>query len=125
MIQTVYSPCYYDGSAPTGGYATVTAGSTATVIRISRGGNNSTATSATNVAVHIRYYDNYEVYDDTWSPPKPFLGPTKWELQREASIEGARKEAPKHERIPRKALVLRASYQQMARLPGYRGKRWR
>ena len=49
--------------------------------------------------------------------------PTRRELNDRASLEGARGREEEHCRIPRKALVLRASYQDSPRLPGYRGKR--
>jgi hypothetical protein len=49
--------------------------------------------------------------------------PSRWELNREAAIAGGRAQQKKHSRVPKKALVLRSSYQDMARLPCYRGTR--
>jgi len=49
--------------------------------------------------------------------------PTRWEINREAAIKGATAQQKKHSRVPKKALVLRSSYQGMARLPCYRATR--
>ena len=49
--------------------------------------------------------------------------PTRRELNRLAAIEGAMAQQKKHSRVPKKALVLRSSYQGMARLPCYRATR--
>lgn len=49
--------------------------------------------------------------------------PSRWEINRLAAIAGARARSKDHSRIPKKALVLRSSYQGMARLPCYRGTR--
>jgi len=49
--------------------------------------------------------------------------PTRLELNDQAARRGAVAQEEKHRRIPKKALVLRSSYQGMARLPCYRGTR--
>lgn len=49
--------------------------------------------------------------------------PGKWEINRKAAIEGGRAKQELHQRAPRAALVARTSFQQMPRLPCYRGTR--
>jgi hypothetical protein len=56
-------------------------------------------------------------------PPYEPTFPTKRELNRIASIKGAKAQIPKHRRVPKKALVARTGFQQMCRLPCYRGTR--
>jgi hypothetical protein len=49
--------------------------------------------------------------------------PSRWEINRKAAIAGGLAEREKHRRVPKKALVARTSFQQMSRLPCYRGTR--
>lgn len=49
--------------------------------------------------------------------------PSRWEINRKAAIAGGMAEQEKHRRVPKKALVARTSFQQMCRLPCYRGTR--
>lgn len=51
--------------------------------------------------------------------------PSRIELNREASIKACLNLREVHKRAPKKALVARTSFQQMARLPCYRGTRCR
>ena len=81
-------------------------------------------TSNPRVVYRVKTYTAYsmdvtpvnQALEDSWFP-------SRWEINREAAIAGAKAEQPKHSRIPKKALVLRSSYQGMARLPCYRGTR--
>lgn len=52
-----------------------------------------------------------------------FEGPTKWEVNREAAIAGGRALEKKHRRPPKQFLRARTGFQQMARIPCYRGVR--
>lgn len=49
--------------------------------------------------------------------------PGKWEINRKAAIEGGRAQQERHQRVPKIALAARTSFQQMPRLPCYRGTR--
>lgn len=49
--------------------------------------------------------------------------PSKMELNRAASIKACLELRETHRKAPKKALVARTSFQQMARLPCYRGTR--
>ena len=49
--------------------------------------------------------------------------PSKREINREASIKACLVLKRQHHRVPKTALVARTSFQQMARLPCYRGTR--
>jgi hypothetical protein len=83
-----------------------------------------TATSNSRIVYRVKTYTTYsmditpvnQAQVDSWFP-------TRWEINREAAIEGAMAQQKKHSRVPKKALVLRSSYQGMARLPCYRGTR--
>jgi hypothetical protein len=57
-----------------------------------------------------------QAQEDSWFP-------TRRELNNQAARRGAQAQAKQHARIPKKALVLRSSYQGMARLPCYRATR--
>lgn len=86
---------------------------------------NSTLTCGT---ADVRYrvkYTNRTYFDATpfvYVDPSTFF-PTRRELNDQAALRGAMAEKPKHGRIPKKAMVVRTSYQGMARLPCYRSKR--
>jgi len=112
-----------------------------------------TLTSNESISFHQNQYVNITVYNrsdtDTSSPTVPVKVlyrvktyttysadvtpvnqaqvnswfPTRRELNRLAAIEGAMAQQKKHSRVPKKALVLRSSYQGMARLPCYRATR--
>lgn len=83
-----------------------------------------TATTNTRVVYRVKTYTTYSMdltpvnkaREESWFP-------TRWEINREAAIAGAIAQQKKHSRVPKKALVLRSSYQGMARLPCYRGTR--
>ena len=91
-----------------------------------RSGSTSTPTATTDSAIvyRVKTYTTYTIdvtpisraEQDSWFP-------TRRELNNQAAQRGARAQAEKHDRIPKKALVLRSSYQGMARLPCYRGTR--
>jgi hypothetical protein len=83
-----------------------------------------TATTDTRVVYRVKTHTAYsmdvtpvnQAQVDSWFP-------TRWEINREAAIKGGRAQQKQHSRVPKKALVLRSSYQGMARLPCYRGTR--
>ena len=87
-----------------------------------------TDTSSPTVPVKVLYrVKAYTTYSANITPVNQALEaswfPTRRELNRLAAIAGGQAEKSKHSRIPKKALVLRSSYQGMARLPCYRATR--
>lgn len=81
-------------------------------------------TSSPRVLYRVKTYTTYSMdvtpvnraLEESWFP-------TRWEINREAALAGGKAQQKKHARVPKKALVLRSSYQDMARLPCYRGTR--
>ena len=91
-----------------------------------RSGSTSTPTATTDstIVYRVKTYSTYSIdvtpisrtEQDRWFP-------TRRELNDQAARRGAQAQATQHARIPKKALVLRSSYQGMARLPCYRSTR--
>jgi len=87
-----------------------------------------TDTSSPTVPVKVLYrVKAYTTYSANITPVNQALEaswfPTRRELNDQAAKRGAQAQAKQHARIPKKALVLRPSYQGMARLPCYRATR--
>jgi len=87
-----------------------------------------TDTSSPTVPVKVLYrVKAYTTYSANITPVNQALEaswfPTRRELNDQAAKRGAQAQAKQHARIPKKALVLRSSYQGMARLPCYRATR--
>ena len=90
-----------------------------------------TDTSSPTVPVKVLYrvkaYTTYTTYSANITPVNQALEaswfPTRRELNDQAARRGAQAQEKQHARIPKKALVLRSSYQGMARLPCYRATR--
>lgn len=87
----------------------------------------STTSGTTDTRVLYRVQRTYSTQVDL-TPVSMFdlplvSGPTKWEVNREAAIAGGRALEKKHRRSPKQFLKARTSFQQMARIPCYRGVR--
>jgi hypothetical protein len=92
-----------------------------------RGDDLTTSPTAAATSPHVTYrVKAYTTYSADVTPvvasPVDY-SPTRWEINRKAAIAGGKAQQVKHRRVPKKALVLRSSYQGMARLPCYRGTR--
>lgn len=90
--------------------------------------NQNNDTSGSTILVKALYrVKTYTTYSANVTPVNQALEAswflTRREINRLAAIAGAKAEQTKHSRIPKKALVLRSSYQGMARLPCYRATR--
>jgi hypothetical protein len=89
-----------------------------------RANDTSSPTAPVKVLYRVKAYTTYsanitpvnQAQEDSWFP-------TRRELNNQAARRGAQAQAKQHARIPKKALVLRSSYQGMARLPCYRATR--
>lgn len=91
------------------------------VVSVPRGTTNITEDEA-RLIYRVRNVEGPRAFVFPVIPYEPVF-PTKRELNKIASIKGAKAQQEKHQRVPKKALVARTSYQQMCRIPCYRGTR--
>lgn len=91
----------------------------------SRDTNGSTVPVVYRVKTVGSYYSDITPYDMQRMAEEASWFPSRWEINRKAAIAGGQALKKKHCSAPKGALVLRSSYQGMARLPCYRGTRTR